>query len=144
MAADIDLPISGKDVRMELLSLGVPVNVVDQVTNFTYRRKVTRIETKTIGTPVVYIDQEPDGWEGDMEFAESTPALEIFIDAVDNAQRLRLPFSIQITHTKFYRDGRSKSFLYPDVKVDFESTSRRGQAGQIRMGWVSGVARISL
>lgn len=144
MAADIDLPLSGKDVRMELLSLGVPLKVVTQVTNFTYRRRVTRIETKPIGTSVVYIDQEPDGWEGDIEFAEATPALESFIDAVDNAQRLRLPFAIQITDTKFYRDGRSKSFLYPDVKVEFESTNRRGQAGQIRIPWVMGVPRIAL
>ena len=144
MAADTDLPISGKDVRMELLVSGVPQAVADQVTSFTERRRVTQIDTKPIGTSVVYIDQEPDGWEGDIEYAESTPALETFIDAVEAAQRARLPFSIQITRTKHYRDARSKTHMYPDVKVNFESSTRRGQAGQIRMPWVSGVARIPL
>jgi len=144
MAADTQLPITGKDVRMELLVAGVPVSIQDQVTTFTKRRVTTKIETKVIGSSTKYIDQEPDGWEGEIEIAENRGGAETFIDAVDAAQRVRLPNSIQITETKFYRDGSSRSFQYPDVKVDFESTSRRGQTVQTRLSWMSGVARIPL
>lgn len=143
MASDTQLPITGKDVRAELLVAGVPTKVADQVTNFSARRRTTRVETKPIGTSDVYIDQEPDGWEGELELAENRPGSEDFIDAVDAAQRNRLPMAIQIVSTKFYRDGSSKTHIYPDIKVDFESTSRRGQAGTIRYSWVMGVARLS-
>jgi len=142
MATDTQLPITGKDVRAELLVGGVPIKVADQVVNFTARRRTTRVETKPIGTSTVYVDQEPDGWEGELELAENRPGSEEFIDAVDAAQRARLPLAIQIVSTKNYRDGSSVTHIYPDVKVDFENTNRRGQSSQIRYSWVMGVPRI--
>lgn len=144
MASDTQLPITGKDVRAEILVAGVPIKVADQVTMFTARRKTTKVETKPMGTSTVYIDQEPEGWEGDIEIAENRAGSEDFIDAIDAAQRARLPMAVQIVSTKFYRDGSSKTHIYPDIKVDYENTNRRGQASQTRFAWVMGVARISV
>lgn len=144
MAADTQLPITGKDVRAELLVAGVPILIADQCTMFTARRRVAEIETKVIGTSDVLIDQEPEGWEGDIEIAENRQGSDDFIDAVDAAQRARLPLSIQIVSTKNYRNGSSKTHIYPDIKVGYENTSRRGQAGQTRFSWKMGVARIGL
>lgn len=144
MAADTQIPVTGKDTRAELLVAGVPVAVADQIVNFSAKRRVSRIETKVIGSSDVYIDQEPEGWEGDMELAVNRPGADTFIDAVDAAQRLRVPMSIQIVVTTYYRDGSSKTHVYPDVKVDFDSTARRGSANSVRIPWVCGVARLSI
>lgn len=142
--ADQDLPVSGKDTRLQLLENGVPVAVTNQITNFNASRKVSQIETKPIGTSTVLIDQEPEGWEGTIELNPSTPSTSDLIDRIDAAQRARIPYSLQLVNTTNYRNGTSTSHMYPDVKVQYEESTQRGQANKIRVPWVTGLARIVL
>lgn len=142
--ADQDLPISGKDTRLQFLVKGVPQAVTNQITSFTASRTVSEIMTKTIGSSTVFIDQEPEGWEGTFEVAAATVAIDDVMDAVDAAQRARLPNSLQLVDVTNYRNGTSNSWIYPDIKINYERTVRRTQATVIRITWKTGLARISL
>ena len=139
MAADQNLPITGKDVSVEVTVGGIPVFVIDQVVMFTARRVTSRIDTKVIGVSGIKIDQEPEGGEGDFELAVNSGGSDDFIDAVDAAQRQRLPLSIQIVSTKKFRTGVARTHLYPCLKVDYEETTRRGQAVQAPSGGLAHV-----
>lgn len=142
--SDQDLPTSGKDTRIQLMINGIPTVVVNQITNFSASRRVTEIETKPIGTSTVLIDQEPEGWDGTLELAQSTAAIDELIDAVDAAQRARIPNSIQIVDITNFRNGTSSAHMYPDIKIQYEKTVRRGQATAVRIPWKTGLARIPL
>ncbi len=142
MPADTLIPISGKDVRMELLQNGVPQAFTAQVVNFTETVRYSEIETKPIGTSDTYIDQDADGWEGEIELAQNSAQVELFIDLYDFNVRNRIPQNVTITRTKFFRDGTSNLKTYSFIRLTYTSTSRRGSAGAIRMAWKSGVARV--
>lgn len=142
MPADTQIPISGKDVRMELLQNGVPQAFTAQVVNFTETVRYSEIETKPIGTSDTYIDQDADGWEGEIELAQNSAQVELFIDLYDFNVRNRIPQNVTITRTKFFRDGTSNLKTYSFVRLNYSSTARRGSAGAVRMSWKSGVARV--
>ena len=142
MPADIDIPISGKDVQMELLQNGAPQKFLGQVVNFTETVRLSEIETKPIGSSDVYIDQEFDGWEGEIELAQNSKQVEELIDLYVFNVRNRIPQNVTITRTKFFRDGTSNLRTYSFIRLNYSSTSRRGSAGAIRMSWKSGVTRV--
>lgn len=142
MPADTLIPISGKDVRVELLLNGAPQNFTPQVVNFTEGPRYSEIETKPIGSSDVYIDQEADGWEGEIELAQNSAQVELFIDLYDFNVRNRIPQNVTITRSKFFRDGSSNLKTYSFVRLTPTSTSRRGSAGAVRFSWKSGVTRV--
>jgi hypothetical protein len=143
--ADENLPLTGKDVFLDITLAGVPQGLGVQATSFVERARFEEIETRKLGTSEIDIDQVHVGWEGTIEFAQSGRGLEILIDAYIAARRGRLPVLLTITRTKNFRDGTSIPHTYPDVKITgFESASRRGQAGTVSMPWKSGLDRIAL
>ena len=141
---DLDLPVSGKDTQILISVDGVLVNVVDKVTSFNSRAVYDEIETKGLGTTERYIDKVPTGWEGDIELAVSRRTIDEIIDTIHAAQRARVPVLINIRSTTTYRNLTSKSYTYPDCKLDFESRERRGEARTVTLGWKTGLDRIAL
>lgn len=140
--ADQDLPIEGKDVTVELTFLGAPQNVIRSITSFTETARYDTIETKHLGTTDVDIDKIPIGWQGEIVCSRETSQLDDFIDAWNLARRNRVPAIINITSTKRYRDGSSKTHTYLDCKVEFGSRASRGSASESTISWVTGRDRI--
>jgi hypothetical protein len=135
------LPITGQDVKLELLLDGFPQKVVDQVTNFTERPRYQTTEHRPLGGGTSF-NKIPDGWEGTLEIARQSSQLDDFIDAVNLAHRNRVPYEITITNQKFYLDGTSSFHVYPTCKVDFSTTGQRGQNVSTTLQWTTGKERI--
>lgn len=141
--ADQDLSIEGKDVTVELTFDGLPQAVIRSITSFTETARYDTIEVKHLGTTDVDIDKVPTGWQGEIVCSRETSQLDDFIDAWNLARRTRIPVLINITSTKKYRDGSSKTHTYIDCKVEFGSRSSRGSAAESTISWVTGRDRIA-
>ena len=141
---DQTLPASGKDTQITLSIDGALVNVIDQVTSFSARAVYDDVEHKPLGTSEVYIDKEPTGWEGDLELAASRRTVDEFMDQVHAAARARVPTVVSIRETTHYRNGTSKTYVYPNVKIGIESRSRRSEARSITLSWRTGIDRYAL
>lgn len=140
--ADQDLSITGRDVSIEMLVDGIPQKITDKVVSFETRPRYDTIEVKHLGTSDVDIDKEPTGWEGTVEVSRKTGALDDMINAYNLARRNRVPILISFVETVRFRDGTSRTYLYPDVKIEFGTSYTRGQATTSRIPWVCGTDRI--
>ena len=142
--ADTDLPISGKSVSITLLLGGTVKAVTDQVTSFSSKPTITKIDTKNLGQSGSKIDTEFDGWEGSLELADSTGAAGDIVDAMESASRLRLPMSLILVETASYADGASRRYTYTEVKVvSFDTSNSRGQVRKATIGWATGKQRVT-
>ena len=137
-----DNPITGDSTRVEILFNGVPQNVTNMVQRFNAKPKFTVVETMHLGTTAVDVDRTPSGWEGDMTVSRKTGQLDDLMDAIDLALRNNVPLVIAITQTDIFRDGTSRSHVYPDCQLDFDDSRQRGQAATCVVKWSCGVARI--
>lgn len=141
--ADEDLPISGKDVRIELFYDGAVQGLVNHVQSFTEEPIYSEITSKPIGSSVEYVDQEHDGWQGEIELLEASPQVQEFLDAYNFCVRNRIPQQVFVHRTTHYRDGRSNSRTYVNVKIAGASRQvRRGQHTTIRLRWRTGEDRV--
>lgn len=140
--ADQDLAITGKDVSVELLVNGLQQSIIDSVVRSTETAEYQEIETRHIGSNKVDIEREPDGWSGELEISRKSGQLDDFIDAYNLARRNRVPILIMLTVTKRYRDGTSRTHVYPDIKVNFGTDSARGSNVTTRVRWRTGEERI--
>ena len=142
--SDLDLPSTGRDTKILISLDGVLKRIEDEVVAFTANPTWTEITTKPLGKPQVYIDIEPDGWEGTVEVAPSSHQLDELIDLVEAALRGRLPGLLVIQDTTYYRDLTSKTYAYPDVKFTaYERRVRRGEATTIQLTWKTGLGRLA-
>lgn len=138
-----DLPITGKDVKIELIVNGVVQKIIDQVVNFSEDEASTTTETEHLGTDDVDVKKLPMGWRGEITLSRKRPGLDDFIDAYDLALRNNVPTLISITSTKYYADGSFRTHIYPDCVISGISTSaQRGQNVNTRLPWRCGKARI--
>lgn len=139
---DATLPITGSDTKIELLINGAPASVIDSITRWSVRERSTYVETKPLGTDDVDIDKRPQGWEGEFEVARRNGQLDDFVNQLNLAIRNRVPQLILITHTDYYRDGTSRTFVYPDCKFTVGTESARESATSTRVTWMTGKDRI--
>ncbi|MEQ1494494.1 MAG: hypothetical protein ABL912_01870 [Novosphingobium sp.] len=139
---DANLAATGKDVTVELLLDGAPQKIIDQVVRFTSKAEYQSIETRHLGSNDVDIEREPDGWSGELEISRKSGQLDDFINFYNLQRRSRIPVLIIITELVKYRDGTSRQFVYPDVKVDFSTDHARGANTTTRIPWRCGVERI--
>jgi len=142
--ADTDLPISGKDTKLTLVVDGTLVDVVDKITNFSSRATYDTMETKGLGTTETHIDKVLVGWSGDLEIAVARKTIDELMDVIHAAQANRVPVVINIHDTTHYRNGTSKSYVYPDCKVEFEARKRRGESQTASLSWATGKDRVAL
>lgn len=142
--ADTDLPATGKSVSITLLMGGAVKAITDQVTSFSAKPTITRIDTKALGQSGSKIDTEFDAWEGSLELADSNGAAGDIVDAMESASRLRLPMSLILVETVYYANGTSKRYTYTEVKViSFETSNSRGQVRKATIGWATGKQRVT-
>ncbi len=144
MAGDAQLPITGKDVSVELLVAGLPIAIVDQVTSFSARATSTKIETGVLGTDIMYQDHRPKGWNGECALALNRPAAGDFIDAYHAARRSGLVIAVLFKVQAKFRDGSSRLQTYRDLTIEWEETHTPGQVSTARMTWSTGVDRTSI
>ena len=141
--ADIDLPASGKDTSIRVVIDGVLKLLQDQVTRFTAKPTYDEIVTKPMGVSGSKIDKEFVGWEGSIELAVNTATLDEMMDAINAALIARVPVVINIVDTSHYRNATSKTYTYPDVKLDYDRSGQRGEAMKVTLGWKTGQNRIA-
>lgn len=139
---DESLPVTGKDVKIELLFNGFPQKLIDAVTNFTAEARSQDVETRHLGTTDVDVEQIPDGWAGEIEISRKSRQLDDFIDQYRFARANRIPTLILISVVTHFRDGTSVPHVYQDVKINFSGASRRGENVTARLTWRSGKERI--
>ena len=142
--ADIDNPITGKDVRVQLFVDGALQQVQDNIIRFEETPVYDEIQTKHLGKSGSTIDKVFTHWEGSFEAANSRKEIEQIIDAVTAARIARVPVLVNIVRSNTYRDGTSKSHTYLDCKLEFSTTTARGESQSSTVSWKTGVDRISL
>lgn len=141
--SDTSLPISRKDVRIELVVDGVPTKIVDAITKFSANAMFETIESKYLGTTNVDVDTIPEGWRGDIEVNRKNGALDDMIDAYILARKNLIPVLLMIVEQVVYRDGTSATHVYVDVKIpDFGSDVGSSGAVTTKFSWRSGTDRI--
>jgi hypothetical protein len=140
---DQNLPSSGKDTKIVITVDGALKEVVDQVTNFTAKAIYDEIVTKPMGQSGSLVDKEFVGWEGDIELALNTAEVDEMMDLINAALIARIPLLLVITDTSHFRDGTSKTYTYPDVKLEYDARKKRGEANGITLRWKTGKNRIA-
>lgn len=135
-------PTAGQNVQVEVVVDGIPAEVTGDVVSFTENAQYQKLESRPLGSTEVKITHIPDGWAGEIEIDVRNGALDRIIDALNLARRNRVPTLVNITQTKFFEDGSSVRYTYPDVVLDFGNTSRRGEFVKTRLGWRTGKDRI--
>lgn len=133
---------TGQDVTVEFTVSGAIVGVADQITNFEENEELTDVDVKPLGRSGTKQDQEFDGHSGSFESATETGAVADYQDAIAAARELRVPLVININVKTRYRNGQVRSYVYPDVKLKFSRTIRRGEAVMDKVSWRTGKARI--
>ncbi len=141
--SDIDLPISGKDTQIRVVVDGALKLVQDQVTRFTSKATYDEIVTKNLGTSGSKIDKEFVGWEGSIELSVNASTLDSLMDVINAALIARVPVLLNIVDTTYYRDGSSKTYTYPDVKLEYDRNVSRGESTKATLGWKTGRNRIA-
>lgn len=137
------LPITGKNVKVELLVDGVPQKIIDQVIDFSEEERAQTVETQHLGTDDVQIRKLPMGWGGQITLSRKSGQIDDFIDAYDLALRNDMPTLISITSIKYFDDGTSRTHIYPDCTIEGISTSaQRSQNVTTRLPWRCGTGRI--
>ena len=138
----MDLPVTGKDTRVQVLIGGALVVTASEVTGFEDKDENETIVTLPLGTSQRRIDKIAQGHSGTITFANSDPDLEDIRDAINLANKNRVKIVINIRRTISYRGGQSRAHTYADVKVDFSSSDSRGEARAVTMAWETGEARV--
>lgn len=142
--ADQDLAVTGKDVSVELLVAGVPAGFTDKVVRFTENAEYQENVVRHLGSTGKDIDLIPDGWSGDLEVSRKSGGLDDIIDAINLARRNNVPTLLLITRTIRFRDGTSRTHVYPDCKLKFSTESSRGQSVTTRVSWMCGTDRVAV
>jgi len=138
-----NLPITGKNVKVELLFNGAVQKIIDTVLDFSEEERSQTVETEPLGTDDVEIRKLPKGWGGQITLSRKTAQIDDFIDAYNFALRNNIPVLISITSQKLFDDGTSRSHIYPDCVIDGISTSaQRSQNVTTRLPWRCGRERI--
>lgn len=140
--SDIDNPVTGKDTQLRVLVDGVLAIVQDQVTKFEANAEYDEVETKFMGKFGREIDKVLLGWAGSIEFRKSRRELDDVIDIVNEARKNRIPILINVVETTRYRNGVARTYVYPDIKPEFQRSSSRGEADTVSWPWKSGRDRI--
>lgn len=135
--------VDGRHTSIELLLAGVP-QATAQATDINSKARYDTIETKLLGSNSPLIDKDHTGWEGSITFAQRSKALDLFINAYNKAKRAGLPVVLNIVDRLKFRDGSSIMHIYSKVQVDFDKTSKRGSATEIKLGWITGEDRKSI
>jgi len=141
--ADLDLPATGKDTSVSIQLDGVQIAAYDNVA-FDAEPVFEAVTTEPLGTVERRLDSIPVGWKGTMEVAVSSRDTDEFLDLVLAAGATRVPALITIVERTTYRDLRSKTYVYPDVKIMGAPKSvKRGESTKIRISWETGMQRIA-
>lgn len=140
--ADTDLPITGKDVQARII-VGGQLRAVAHIVRWEEKPVYDEVVTKALGTDGSQIDMPFTHWEGSLEIAENTADLDEVIDVINNARKLRIPVRVDLFRTYFYRDGTTRSYVYPDCKVGFDNRASRGEAVSKTIPWKCGQHRIA-
>ena len=141
--ADTDLSATGKDTSITISINGTPVAIQDKIKNFNADPMITEIVSKHLGRSGSSVSQEFDGWEGSFEVDSSTGALDSAFDTIVAAIVTRTPVVLLITDTTYYRDGTSKTYTYPDVKITVGKKVTRGENTTHPVKWKTGSNRIA-
>lgn len=141
--ADTDLSATGKDTSITFSINGAPIQVQDKIKNFNAKPMITETVGKYLGRSGSSIGQEFDGWEGSFEVDQSTAAMDEGFDLVVAAIIARTPVVLLITDTTYFRDGTSKTYTYPDVKITVEKKVTRGENTTHSCTWKTGSNRIA-
>ena len=141
--ADTDLSATGKDTSVTFSINGAPIQVQDKIKNFNADPMISEQMGKYLGRSGSSIGQEFDGWEGSFEVDSSTAALDEGFDLVVAAIVARTPVVLLITDTTYYRDGTSKTYTYPDVKITVGKKVVRGENTTHPVKWKTGSNRIA-
>jgi hypothetical protein len=142
--ADTDLGVTGKDAQITLSRNGVVAAIADAVVSRSAEPVLTEITQKHLGTSDVDVDVEHEGWKGEIEVTDKTSEIDEILDAVISDSRLRIPGILNYVETTHYRDGSSKTYVYPDIKIVSASKSaKRGEATTHRLSWRTGKNRIA-
>lgn len=141
--ADTDLSATGKDTSITFSINGAPIQVQDKIKNFNADPMISETMGKYLGRSGSSIGQEFDGWEGTFEVDASTAALDEGFDLVVTAIIARTPVVLLITDTTYYRDGTSKTYTYPDVKITVGKKVTRGENTSHPVKWKTGSNRIA-
>lgn len=140
--SDIDLPVTGKDIRLQLLVGGALVLVSDEVTEFEDSDENETIVTKPLGTSRRMVDKVHEGHSGTITLANARATIELLRDSINAARRNRVPVLVNVTRRIFYRDGSTIGHTYRDIKIDFSSSDSRGDTRTVTLNWETGEARI--
>jgi len=139
--ADTDLPISGKDTRVQMTVDGVLTNVHDAITKFDSKPVYDEIQTKHIGVSGSKIRKVFSHREGSIEMTISRGEFDDIIDAVTSARIAGIPMVINVTENITYTDNSNRSYVCPDVKLDFDRRTERASSNTLSVPWTSGVDR---
>ena len=140
---NVNLPIKGKDVSVQLL-VGGGLRSVAHAIGFDEKPVYDETITKPLGRDGSLIDKNFTHWEGSIEFEETRGDLDDIIDEMHFARKNSLPYIINIVRTFSYRNGTSRSYTYPDCELDFEASSRRGESVTKTISWKCGNHRIAV
>lgn len=141
--ADLDLPATGKDTSISIQLDGAQIAAYDNV-GFDAEPVFETATTEPLGTTERRIDPICVGWKGTMELAVSSRDSDEFLDLVLAAGATRTPALITIVERTTYRDLRSKTYVYPDVKITgAPKTVKRGETTKLRISWETGMQRIA-
>jgi hypothetical protein len=137
------LPITGKDVSVEVVVNGVPLKLTSKVVSYNEDEVADMVESEHLGTDNVQVKKLPKGWRGEMTVSRKDGNLDDFVDAYNLALRNNVPVVIMITRVQRYNDGTSRTHVYPEVTIAGLSTNaQRGQNVTSRLPWRCGVERI--
>lgn len=137
------LPITGKDVSVEVVVNGVPLKLTSSVVSFNEDEVFDMVETEHLGTDNVQVKKLPKGWRGEMTISRKSGNIDDFADAYNLALRNNVPVLIMITRVLRFSDNTSRTHVYPDVTISGLSTNaQRGQNVNSRLPWRCGVERI--
>ena len=141
---DVNLPITGKDVRLSLIVDGAPIAVNDQITEFDAKPVYDEVQTKHIGVAWSSIDKIPTHWEGSFKITHNSSAMDDIVDEINAKRVARIPMLINVYVTYHYRNGTSRTYGYIDCKLEFDSSGSRGDAVSSTVSWKSGNDRITV
>lgn len=140
----MSLPISGKDTKITLTVDGALKKVVDKITDFQCSDTLDEMVTKVIGESGSYVDHEFVGHEGSIEFAPDSKGPDEIQDEIQAARIVGAIVVVNVTETTHYRDLTTKTYVYPDVKIQWKRSARRGETQKMTYSWKSGVNRIAV
>lgn len=142
--SDTDLAVTGKDAQIVFLQDGLPRLVHDVVVTHSAEPILSEIAQKHLGTSDVDVDIEHEGWKGELEVSVKDTTLDGIIDVTISKIRLRVAGVLNLVETTRYRDGTSRTYTYPDIKITGAPKSlKRSEASTMRMQWRTGKNRIA-